>query len=97
MAAAEIERRFGVSRSSLYRWQRTQTAGGSLQPGQSTGRPRAIPREQEPALRAQVERQPDATLVVHCARWQEHHGVRVSSATMSRALARIDLPLKKSP
>ena len=39
---------------------------------------------------------PDATLAEHCARWEREQGVRVSAATMSRALRRLGWPLKKS-
>jgi transposase len=95
MPAAEIERSFGVSRSSLARWRRAQAAGRALRPGCSSGRPRAIPPPQEPDLRAQAAAHPDATLGEHCARWHASHGVRVSAATMSRMLARLGLALKK--
>ena len=40
---------------------------------------------------------PDATLAEHCAQWAATHGVAVSVATMSRLLAKLGLPLKKSP
>jgi transposase len=45
----------------------------------------------------QVRAKPDATLAAHCAAWDATHGVRLSPATMSRALARLGWPLKKNP
>jgi transposase len=48
-------------------------------------------------LQAQVAAAPDATLAQHCARWEAAQGVRVSVATMSRALRRLGITLKKSP
>ncbi len=53
--------------------------------------------DQAAALEAQVNAAPDATLAEHCAQWAQGHGVRVSVATMSRVLAKLGLPLKKSP
>jgi transposase len=61
-----------------------------------SGRRRVIQSAQEAGLRAQVARYPDATLAEHCTRWGKRYGVRVSPATMCRAIARVRLPLKKS-
>ncbi len=96
LSAPEIERTLGISRRTLARWRQRIADGGSLVPGQSPGRSRKIPVAQWAALRVHVAAQPDATLVEHCARWEADHGVRVSSATMSRLLTKLELPLKKS-
>jgi transposase len=40
-------------------------------------------------------RNPDLTLSEHCELFEEQRGVRVSTATMSRALKGLGLPLKK--
>ena len=95
LSAAEIARTTGVSPSSLRRWKQKQTAGASLDPGTAPGGPRKSPADDEPALRAQVAATPDATLAEHCAQWAgDGHGA-VSLSTMSRALLRLGLPLKK--
>ena len=60
------------------------------------GRSRRIGLQAEAALREQVRAHPDATLVEHCALWATSQDV-VSAATMSRALRRLGMPLKKSP
>jgi transposase len=40
---------------------------------------------------------PDATLAAHCGRWEAEQGVRVSVATMSRAIRRLGITLEKRP
>lgn len=85
----------GVSPSSLRRWKQKQAIGASLEPGVSPGGPRKIGAADEPALRAQVAGRPDATLAEHGAQWAADGHVAVSDATMSRALTRLGLPLKK--
>ncbi len=97
LSAAEIARRTGVCLSSLRRWKQKQAAGVSPTLGVSPGGPRKIPAADEPALRAQVAAQPDATLAEHCAHWVAAGQVAVSLSTMSRALDRLGLPLKKRP
>jgi transposase len=95
LAAAEIERTFGVPRRTQRRWRQWRRERGSLADQPRSGRPRAIPVEQEAALRAQVAAHPDATLAEHCTQWEADHGVRLSEATMSRRLAALGLPLKQ--
>jgi transposase len=52
---------------------------------------------EEERLPAQTESSPDLlTLAEHCELFEEESGVEVSTATMSRALKRLGLPLKKS-
>jgi transposase len=95
LRAAEIAHSFGISQRSLRRWRQWRRDRGTVATQPRAGRPRAIPAEAEAALRAQVTAHADATLAEHCARWEQTHGVTVSTATMSRLLTRLDLPLKK--
>jgi transposase len=44
-----------------------------------------------------VARHPDATLAEHCAQWARDQGARMSVATMSRAIRRVGITLKKRP
>lgn len=97
LAVSEIATRTGVSAKSLRRWQEKAAVGQSLEPGRSTGRPRAIPPDLEEELQRQVKATPDATLAEHCTVWSAAGHGPVSTATMSRQLARQDLPLKKRP
>ena len=97
LARAEATRTFGVPERTVRRWQQRRRETGSVAPVPRPGRQRRIGPAAEPALRAQVAAHADATLAEHCARWAADHGVVVSPATMSRALTRLGLPLKKHP
>ncbi len=93
---AEAARLFGVSLSTIKRWRRRRQETGGVAASPRPGRRRRVGPEAEAALVAQVRAAPDATLAEHCARWEETTGIRVSRATMSRALQRAGWPLKKS-
>ena len=95
LSEVEVERSLGVSPSTQRRWRRRVGDGSGLASGTSPGRPRAIPPDDEADLREQVAAHPDATLADHCARWAAAGGAAVSTATMSRALSRLGLTLKK--
>jgi transposase len=94
---AEAARLFGVGTSSIKRWHAQQRQTGSVEALPRPGRHRRIRPEDEAALLAQVAATPDATLAEHCAAWKAATGVRLSTATLSRTLARLDQPRKKSP
>jgi transposase len=95
LPVVEVARTMDVSPSSIHRYLRKAAAGTSLEPGRSPGGPRKIGRDAEAALCAQVATHPDATLAEHCGHWAAGGQTPVSRATMSRALARLSLPLKK--
>ena len=97
LARAEAARTFGVTERTMRRWQQRRRETGTVAPTRRRGRRRQIGPEAAPQLRAQVATHADATLAEHCARWTAERGVTVSVATMSRALTRLGLPLKKSP
>ena len=96
LSQAEAARLFGVSESTIKRWRRRRQETGGVVASPRSGRRRRVGREAEPALVAQVQAAPDATLDEHCAAWAATTGVRMSPATMSRALRRAGWPLKKS-
>jgi transposase len=93
----------GVSRITVWRWVDAQRRAGRPAPPRRSGKHTTIHPAEEPALRAQFDAMPGATLAQHCARWAQEHGVRVSPPTMLRALARLGLtagrrePAKKGP
>ena len=91
-AAAET---FGVGRATVQRYVAQRRRHGSLAPRPPPGRAARIGPPHAAALRAQLDATPDATLAEHCARWAEAHGVRVSVATMLRAIARLGWTRKK--
>lgn len=94
---AVATRTFGVSERTLRRWRQERRQTGQTAPRARVGRTRVISPAAEAGLRAQVLATPDATLAEHCAQWAATQGVHVSPSTMCRAIARLNLPLKKSP
>ena len=96
LARAEAARLFGVSERTLQRWQRRRRETGTAAPAPRSGRPPRLGAAGSPALAAQLAAAPDATLAEHCDRWAATTGVRVSPATMGRAVRRLDWTLKKS-
>jgi len=97
LARAKAARTFGVTERTMRRWQQQRRETGAVAPKPRLGRQRAIGPDAEAVLRVQVAAHADATLAEHCVQWAAAQGVAVSVATMSRALCRLGLPLKKSP
>ncbi len=97
MPRAEVAETFGVSVSTIKRYLKLRRETGGAEPKPIPG-PRA-PKKAAPeeGLPAQVSRNPDLTLEEHCELFEEERGVAVSTATMSRALKDLGLPLKKRP
>jgi len=95
MSKAEAARVYAVGLGTVKRYARQQATAGHLRPTPHPGRRRTIGGGDEAALRAQAAAQADATLDDHRRRWADEQGTTVSRATMRRAFARADLPLKK--
>ncbi len=95
LARAEAARLFGVSERTIQRWRARRRDTGGAAPKPRPGRPPRL--VASAALAAQLREAPDATLAQHCDRWEAGAGVRVSAATMSRAVRRLGWTLKKSP
>src|SRR5579885_1620118 len=91
----EVARVFGVSRRTIRRYQHQLAATGSLAAKPIPGRPRQITAARAPLLEDQLRAHPDATLVVQCQLWHETQQVKLSPATMSRAIARLGWTWKK--
>ena len=94
LTQAAVAETFGVGRATVQRYV-AQRRRGSLAPRPFPGRAALIGPTRVAALQAQVDAAPDATLAEHCARWAGDHGVRVSVATMQRAIARLGWTRKK--
>lgn len=88
LAREEVSELFGISRSTIKRWAKRRREGEDLEPKRSTGRKRRIlaTTEEKRALWKQLEENDEATLERHCELWERTRGVRVSIATMSRAI-----------
>lgn len=97
LSQAEAARLFGVGTSTISRWRQQHRDTGSLTLKARPGRRATIGPAQADALRTQVAQHADATLAEHCADWAREQGTHVSVATMSRAIRRLGITLKKSP
>ena len=97
MPRGEVAEIFGVSVSTLKRYLslRRETGGVEAKPIPGPAAPKRTALEE--GLPAQVLLNPDLTLEEHCELFEEERGVTVSTATMSRALKALGLPLKKRP
>jgi transposase len=92
----QIAETFGVSPATVDNWaKRWRETGNVAALPWAAGAKRSL-RDCEPAIRAEVAKQPDATLEELCARVEAATGVRASASMMCRELQRLDLPRKKS-
>ncbi len=84
----EVVGLFGVSLATLKRWLKRREEGKDIAPRPSPGRTPTIlaTDEEKRAMWEQLEANAEATLERHCELWVERNGVRVSLATMSRAI-----------
>lgn len=95
MTKSRAARTFAVSLASVKNYVRQMQTSGSLAAQPIPGRPRGIPRDQEGALVAQLRATPDATLEELVTAWTAARQVRISVATMSRAIKRARWTRKK--
>ncbi len=91
----EIADLFSVSVPSINRWLRLKRETEQLEPRPITGRPSILGKALDAGLVEQLREHPDATIAEHCQLWESRTGVKVSGATMSRAMRRASWPLKK--
>ena len=93
----EVVRVFGVSLATIGRWLRRRRETGDVDARPSPGRTRSIcsRTEERRALWVQLEAHPEATLEEHRELWGREGGVRVSVATMSRAIRRLGWTYKQ--
>src|SRR5215207_2540576 len=93
----EVALTYAVSSATITRWLRLKRETGSLAPKPVPG-PVAVKTEAVmAALPERLAGHADAPLAEQCAWWREASGVTVSTATMSRALARLVHTRKKVP
>jgi transposase len=95
MPRDEVAARYLVSVPTIERWLRLKRETGGLAPKPTPGPVAVKTNALVEALPARLADCADATLEEHCAWWREVAEVEVSTATMSRALARLDWPRKK--
>ncbi len=92
---SEIISLFGVSRATIKRYLKQRRELGTLSPKPIPGRPSRKGAALQAGLSSQLHTHSDATLEEHCQVWEAAHGMRVSTATMSRAMARLGWTRKK--
>jgi transposase len=95
MSKALAARLFDVSLSSVKRYSRTASQGGSLEPRRSPGRPRKADEKAQLLLRKDVEERPSATIGQR-RRFLEHlTGTTLSGSTVRRLMKRLGFYQKK--
>lgn len=92
---AHVAATFRISDRTISRWVARRQAGRPLVGGTGPGRRHGIPDAALPALRAQLEATPDATLAEHLATWNAHHSP-VSQSALVRAIKRANWTRKKN-
>ena len=92
---AEIIKTFNVSRATIKRYLKRRRETGEVRVKAIPGRPSKKGAALQAGLLSQLEVYPDATLAEHCQLWETSQGIQVSSATMSRAIQRLDWTRKK--
>ncbi len=93
----EVAEMLGISISTISRYVKLKTSGREIAPKPSPGRTPKIlasPAHRR-ALWRQLQENDTATLEEHCEMFEEGRGVRVSVATMSRAVRRLGWAFKK--
>ena len=85
-----VAQQFGVSIPTITRWLRLKRETGGLAPTPGPGPPAGKTTALLDALPARLADRADATLAEQCSWWRDVSGVAVSTATMSRALTRLD-------
>lgn len=92
---AEIAPLFGVGMTFIKKMLRLHRAGEDLTPRHGGGPEPKLQDKERALLRAEIEKQPDATLAELQTVLAEQGGSRVSVSTICRALAHLKLPRKK--
>ncbi|MDP8952284.1 MAG: hypothetical protein M3N18_08615 [Actinomycetota bacterium] len=97
-AYGEVSRLFGVSLATNGRYARRRRDTGEVAPRPSPGTTARIcnTAEERRALWAQLEESPEATLERRRELWEQGRGVRVSVATMSPAVRKLERTFGKS-
>jgi transposase len=92
----DVASRFEVSVPTIERWLRLKRETGGLARRPVPGPVAVKTAGLAAALPARLADHADAGLADHCSWWQEVSGCAVSTATMSRALARLGWTRKKT-
>jgi transposase len=96
---AKVAKVFSMSSPTIKRWLKRRRETGDVQARLVPGRPSVKGALLRGWLLSHLEENPDLTLEGHCEAFEEVRGEAVSTATVSRTIARLPggWPLKKSP
>ena len=95
LTIAEIATLFGVGMTFVKKMLRLHRAGEDLTPRHGGGPEPKLQEPERALLRAEIEKQPDATLAELQTVLAEHGSRRVRVSTICRALSQPKLPRKK--
>jgi transposase len=84
-----------VSRATIKRYLKLRRETGDVKPKAIPGRPAKKGAALQAGLQPQLNAYPDATLEEHCQLWEASQGVKVSTASMSRAIQCLNWTRKK--
>ena len=98
MNRREVVEVFGVSLPSIKRWLKMRRESGDIEAPPTPGPPAVKRAMLSEWLPSQLQSNADLTLEEHCQAFEEDWGVKLSTATMCRTIARLpgSWPLKKS-
>ena len=91
----EIVKLLGVSLATIKRYLKQRRETGTVAPKAILGRPPKKLGKLQADLVAQLQAHDDIRLEDHCQLWEQTHGVKMSTATMSRAIKRVGWTRKK--
>lgn len=94
MTIPQAAKTFEVGTATVERYLRRYRENEDLRPRTSPGRPSGLA-EREGLLREQLAQRNDLRLEDRCEQWEEATGERVSTATMSRWIKKVDVTRKK--
>jgi transposase len=97
MSKSGVARLLGISLSSLKRYSRIASRGGSLQPRKGGGRPPKTDQTTEKLLGEDVKERPAATIVERRRFLERVTGEALSDSTVGRLLKRMGFSPKNGP
>jgi transposase len=93
---SQVAETFAVSVATIKRYLKQRRESGHVEPKTIPGRPAVKGAVLQAHLLAQLEAYPDVTREEHCRLFKATHGIEVSSASITRARARLGWTRKKS-
>lgn len=94
---AEVAETFAISTATIKRYLKARRERGHVLPKAIPGRPNVKGAALQVDLLEQLRANPDATREQHCHMWEATHGVKVSSASITRARQALGWTRKKRP